>query len=236
MVSRRNFIKCSCGVLMAPDVGSADNANIGCSISAAVAEKHFTGYKYGARPDTSGITSVDNTLGEMLALASREMRTNPAFSYYDDFDYPNALASGWKPKPEFSGLVLFGLNFLTQTISKYGFQSVAAVIGHEFGHILQFTLDNRETYNHLASLHETGQLNELHADYLSGFYLHKLRQAYPEITLEKAGIFMQSIGDYSYTNPNHHGTPGQRLSAAERGVFDAQKNTSIYQAFQNGAK
>jgi predicted metalloprotease len=84
--------------------------------------------------------------------------------------------------------------------------TLMTVIAHEFGHILQ---------------HERGYLNavsvggplkaELNADFLSGYFLGTRKLQIPSLQFQKAGdLLMRKAG-------GDHGTPQQRLNAAEAG-------------------
>ena len=124
-----------------------------------------------------------------------------------------------------------------------GFDDVAlqAVFAHEFGHHIQYergyldelppganptTVDDAELTRH----------NELMADAFSAYYLTHSRGA--SMNQKRVAEFLQvffQIGDCAFTNPGHHGTPIQRMRAAQFG-FDvadqAQKQGHILTAAQ----
>lgn len=128
-----------------------------------------------------------------------------------------------------------------------GFDDVApqAVFAHEFGHHIQFernffdelppgadpaTVDQAELTRH----------NELMADAFAGYYLtHKRGAALNKKRVaEFLEVFFQA-GDCAFTNPGHHGTPAQRMRAAEFGFSvadEAQKQGHILTAAQVHAR
>jgi hypothetical protein len=78
----------------------------------------------------------------------------------------------------------------------------------EFTHIMQFQ----------HAWQETGRRPELHADCVSGWSL-SLRGRWGWGTLGAALRVLYQIGDYQFNSPNHHGTPDERLNAANTGFF-----------------
>jgi hypothetical protein len=124
-----------------------------------------------------------------------------------------------------------------------GFDDVApqSVFAHEFGHHIQFernyfdelppgadptTVDQAERTRH----------NELMADAFAGYYLTHKRGA--ALNAKRVAEFLQvffQAGDCAFTNPGHHGTPAQRMRAAELGfsvAHEAQKQGHILTAAQ----
>ena len=124
-----------------------------------------------------------------------------------------------------------------------GFDDVApqAIFAHEFGHHIQFernyfdelpagadpaTVDQAELTRH----------NELMADAFAGYYLTHKRGA--ALNAKRVAQFLEvffQAGDCAFTNPGHHGTPAQRMRAAEFGfsvAHEAQKQGHILTAAQ----
>ncbi|MEM8814483.1 MAG: hypothetical protein AAGE85_01505 [Pseudomonadota bacterium] len=89
---------------------------------------------------------------------------------------------------------------------------VAGVLAHEYGHQVQFQ------NGWMTSNEPTARRTELEADMWSGFYM-ALAKAWtgPEINTYFQYLF--SLGDFYFHDPNHHGTPNQRLAAGYVG-FD----------------
>ncbi|MCP4107574.1 MAG: hypothetical protein GY749_18865 [Desulfobacteraceae bacterium] len=144
----------------------------------------------------------------------------PAFSFYDDGNSPNALAL-----PQ--DMVLLGLNLMRDEFQKeygpLGNYSIIGIMAHEFGHILQFN----------AGLHAKfpTKLLELHADYLAGWYLGNRKMVFPTDATQAMRSFYQK-GDYAFNNPNHHGTPQERLISFTAGTKAIGLN--YQQVFQLG--
>jgi hypothetical protein len=115
-----------------------------------------------------------------------------------------------------------------------GFEDVApqAVYAHEFAHHIQFENDYFDDPVPGASTQaELTRYTELMADAMSAYYLTHKRGA--TMNRKRVAQFLQvffQIGDCSFTNPGHHGTPNQRMRAAQFG-FDvadrAQKQGHI---------
>ncbi len=95
-----------------------------------------------------------------------------------------------------------------------GFDDVApqAIIAHEFGHHIQFQL-GLFTDEYSA---EATRRTELMADAYSAYYLSHARGA--AMQWKRVRQFLQvfyNIGDCAFTDPGHHGTPTQRMAAAD---------------------
>ena len=99
-----------------------------------------------------------------------------------------------------------------------GFDDVApeAIYAHEFGHHVQFQKgyfdDPLATTGDLA---ERTRYTELMADALGAFYLTHKRGA--AMNQKRVAQFLEvyfNVGDCAFDNPGHHGTPNQRMRAA----------------------
>ena len=111
----------------------------------------------------------------------------------------------------------------------YGDGAVLYVLAHEWGHYVQsiqkWPYD--EIAKHKAAPGGTAKPLELGADCLAGIgikYLEKIR--YTDIK-DAAEAFKATLalGDFDYTNVNHHGTPAERFHAIRRGYFDYSLQT-----------
>lgn len=122
-----------------------------------------------------------------------------------------------------------------------GFEDVApqAIVAHEFGHHIQFQLGlfTDETSP------EATRRTELMADAYSAYYLSHSRGA--SMQWKRVKQFLQvfyNIGDCAFTSNGHHGTPTQRMAAAEFGysvvnnapnqghILTAQEFTALFEA------
>lgn len=142
--------------------------------------------------------------------------------------YPNALAT---PEPllgHADGTVAFGLNLLRSELSAspaWG-AAVAGIMAHEWGHIRQFG----------EGLARPGPHMELHADFLAGWYMGVKAALGTWVVVENLARSPFSKGDYEFNNPNHHGTPDQRVAAMAAGFRLGYNDgeDDIYTAFERG--
>jgi hypothetical protein len=116
-----------------------------------------------------------------------------------------------------------------------GFDDVApqAVYAHEFGHHIQY---QNGYFNDPAVINadtqaEATMYTELMADAFSAYYLtHKRGAALNEKRVKEFFQVFFQIGDCAFTADGHHGTPNQRMRAAEFGfrvAAAAQKQGQI---------
>lgn len=110
----------------------------------------------------------------------------------------------------------------------YGDVAPQAILAHEFGHQIQFDLN---LFSAGPSTPEGTRRTELMADAYSAYYLSHARGA--AMQWKRVQQFLQvfvNIGDCSFTSTGHHGTPTQRLAAAQWGyelANNAQKQGHI---------
>ena len=165
---------------------------------------------------TTGDRSLDRALGRALVRLSELFSERPGFGFIDDFEGANAYATDQTRVPGTWGTVCFGQNLFRDLMERYQDQGLAvmAVAAHEFGHIAQFRsgVDRK-----LIRYQSTVKRVELHADLLSGYFLGVRKRQEPSISVWAAGHTLYRIGDYEFNNPNHHGTPDERVAAAEMG-------------------
>jgi hypothetical protein len=128
-----------------------------------------------------------------------------------------------------------------------GFDDVAlpAIFAHEFAHHIQFErgyFDELPPGSDPATVDqaELTRYTELMADALAAYYLTHKRGA--TMNAKRVAQFLQvffEIGDCAFDNPGHHGTPIQRMRAAEFGfsvAAEAQKQGHILTADQFHAR
>jgi hypothetical protein len=124
-----------------------------------------------------------------------------------------------------------------------GFDDVAlqAIFAHEFGHHIQYQrgyFDELPPGSDPATVDgaELTRYTELMADAFGAYYLTHKRGA--ALNKHRVAEFLQvyfNVGDCAFTDPGHHGTPAQRMRAAQFGfnVADqAQKQGHILTASQ----
>ncbi len=141
---------------------------------------------------------------------------HPLFSF-NAFAFSGAPGLGIPPKIIMGDAILNGY-------AELGFGDVApqAILAHEWAHHVQFVYDwfsdPVPTFEEPVTAAEETRYTELMADAWAAYYLtHKrggtLNQKRVEQFLE---VFYQ-IGDCGFTSPGHHGTPNQRMKAAQFG-------------------
>ena len=141
------------------------------------------------------------------------------------FDYP--------PYATIPDKIIMGDGIL-EAFKAVGLDDVApqAILAHEFGHHIQFELN---LFTDVESPEATRR-TELMADAYSAYYLSHARGA--SMQWKRVKLFLNvffNIGDCSFTSDGHHGTPTQRMAAAEWGYSvanDAQKQGKILTAQQ----
>jgi hypothetical protein len=144
---------------------------------------------------------------------------HPLFSFnafaFSEADVPEEEKFGIPDKIVMGDGILDGFGAL-------GFDDVApqAIFAHEFAHHIQFEngyFNDLDDQPKLTGAERT-RYTELMADAMAAYYLTHKRGG----TLNKhrvaqfLEVFFQ-IGDCAFTNPGHHGTPNQRMRAAQFG-------------------
>jgi len=112
----------------------------------------------------------------------------------------------------------------------YGDVAPAAIFAHEFAHQIQFENEYFEDLGEVTQAEAT-RYSELMADAAAAYYLtHKRGGALNQKRVTQFLQVFYQIGDCAFTNDGHHGTPNQRMAAAEFGfrlADEAQKQGHI---------
>ncbi|TGD80637.1 hypothetical protein [Hymenobacter wooponensis] len=178
---------------------------------------------YGVDAATAGILADIVT---MLAAEIPQYRegNHPIFTF-------NAFAQqgfNFPPYGRIPDKIIMGDGILNAfTATGYGDVAPQAILAHEFGHQVQFQLNLFGTVQSPEATRRT----ELMADAYSAYYLSHARGAAMQWkrVQQFLGVFF-NIGDCSITSNGHHGTPTQRLAAAQWGynlANNAQKQGHI---------
>ena len=145
-----------------------------------------------------------------------------AFPEYRNGDHPlftfNAFAQSsffFPPVGVIPSKIIMGDGIL-EAYSALGFEDVApqAILAHEFGHHIQFQLGLFPAVRTPEGTRRT----ELMADAYSAYYLSHSRGA--TMQWKRVQKFLEvffNIGDCGFASNGHHGTPLQRMAAAEWG-------------------
>jgi hypothetical protein len=168
-------------------------------------------------------------------LADIVLELTKMFPQYRNGQHPiftfNAFAQQGFSYPPYGNIpdkIIMGDGILEAfTAVGYGDVAPQAVLAHEFGHQVQFQLN---LFGEVQSPEATRR-TELMADAYSAYYLSHARGA--SMQWKRVQQFLQvffNIGDCSITSDGHHGTPPQRMAAAQWGynlANEAQKQGKI---------
>ncbi len=209
----RRRLLCGCaGLFVLAGCGGGDGSTTsngpqlqGCSLSVAAGMGGLPGC--GLPQNTSGNSQIDAAFAQEFNFQkSFWSLPSVSFAFLSDCDSPNAYAN------QANMAILFGTTLLAQTYSKYATAlPMWQVLAHEFGHMMQFS------YGAGWLNAPTAAPRELEADMFSGFYLI-LEKSFVSFTEMQTTIQQaMSIGDFGFNNPNHHGTPIQRMAAVVAG-------------------
>lgn len=195
----------------------------GCRLSASAAQN------FGSEvflTNSSGNPTIDATFPGERAILNSLFMVFPDFSFYDDSDGPNAMATtanlaGSSPY----GTVVFGRTLLASELSQTWWgAAIAGISAHEWAHIAQFA----------SGLSGPVYLMELHADYLAGWYLGRKALAGTNVMIAGLGNSLFNKGSFDFNNPDWHGTPQQRVQAMLAGFNGAPINNNIAAAYNAG--
>jgi len=173
---------------------------------------------------TTGDAVLDKGLISEMLTQSAFYGLRPAFALYDApeknaFATPDVLPD----YPGTDGTICYHLQWLRDQLksSQWGGLILAGVIAHEFGHIYQF---KTAYYRTLLGYDRTTKFVELHADFLSGFYLGG---KFAHIDMKDYADYAYRIGDSNFTEVTHHGTPPERYLATKAGFNLRLGNRSL---------
>lgn len=234
------FPICCCGF-----AGSAParptNSNSCLSLSIDAGRPTAGAYNRQGRPDRLFPKSGDRLFDLALAITLDQMvdmfGVYPIFTFFDDGGQPNALAA--RPIPgsnERDGVVYVGSSILSNYLGRreHADVAIAAIVAHEFSHIKVF---KHGVEPRVLRGQPTVKRAELLADFLAGYYggRKKLERAsYPAVIYAKT---LHELGDFVFTDRNHHGTPQERADAVGNGYHVAyRQRRSMADALQAGVE
>ena len=169
------------------------------------------------RSRTTGDVALNRQLDAALRRLAQTFDVWPKVGFYDDGDEPNAMAIWYQSGGKRVYGVVFGRNYFRRLFSYdpsgITFLQTAA---HEFAHVMMY---KSGTLDKLLEGQPTVKRAELHADFMSGYYLGLRKRDHPKASFRSAGMKRWESGDSFLGNPQHHGTPKERLAAAEAGFL-----------------
>ncbi|BAZ39660.1 hypothetical protein NIES4101_56140 [Calothrix sp. NIES-4101] len=101
---------------------------------------------------------------------------------------------------------------------QHGDGALAYIVAHEYAHAMQIA------YGFGAS---STPISELQADCLAGVYIGLIPNIeFDNRDIQEIASFAYRIGDYNWHDPQHHGTPKQRVQAVVLGMQSSLKGKS----------
>ncbi len=141
----------------------------------------------------------------------------PGFTFLVDAEGANAFATPDVFYAGTQGTVLFGIQLLRQELSAspFGTIALAAIMAHEWGHILQFA----------HGIRVPGKQMELSSDFMAGWWCGmKVLANTPAVDMHTVARSLYAKGDYAFNDPAHHGTPAERVEQMSLGFSAAVEN------------
>lgn len=228
--------------LLCPGVASAlpavqGNEIFGCGLNAGASSFGELGE---VQPGGTGSNSLDAgiqidilELQKVFGVAAKMFllqETNGANAFALNRPVPQVLQQFQMPaQASPDGMVFFGLKLMrAEYSSEFGTgYAIPSIIGHEYAHVLQYKL----------GFPLRGKWQELHADYLAGWYTAHRSRYVPQNIAESMLSFFKK-GDYDFNSQGHHGTPQERQEAFVAGVnLNLRSNVSSGRvAYEQGIK
>lgn len=169
-------------------------------------------------------------LTDMIESFDRTVRNRTeAYAKADELLELNSLSPNFPENPFFAidaftnsnGLLVIG-DGLLETLIEVGIDgkiAFTAILAHEWWHQAQFEFADEWTYiDQLSTPAEKSRFSELEADFAAAYFLtHKRGATYNWKRIDDYFSLSFNVGDCLSQSSQHHGTPNQRLAAAELG-------------------
>ena len=179
---------------------------------------------------STGHPDLDRSFDRALQRLAETFDVWPKVGFYDDSDAPNAMAMRYVVAGVHEFAVVFGRTYF-KTLMAYDPSGITLLqtAAHEFAHVWVY---QRGLFKTIRGGQPTVKRVELHADFLSGYYLGVRKRDNPDASFWAAGMRRWQSGDEQFRNEHHHGTPDDRLAAAEAGFkLGFLENRSAGEAF-----
>lgn len=181
---------------------------------------------------TTGDRQTDIALDKALQKIADRFNVAPSVGFYPDGGNPGSYV---ELVGNSEGVVAIGETFF-RNVMDYDASGVSllAVLAHLFGHIAQQKSGRfLEIWGNIA----TPRRAELHADYLSGYYLGTARrQGADANAFQLAGDRYKQVDAYDPRSPAVFATAAERIAASQQGFnLGFRDNRDIRFAVQEGA-
>lgn len=163
-----------------------------------------------------GIPWLDQMMPLEAQYLDKYFGVSAWFTFLLDAEGPNAFATPNALKNGTQGTVLFGIQLLRQELaaSPFGTIALAAIMAHEWGHILQFA----------NGIQVPGKRMELSGDFMAGWWCGmKVLAGTAAVDMFTVADSLYGKGDYAFNSPQHHGTPKERVQAMQGGYRAATR-------------
>jgi hypothetical protein len=179
----------------------------------------------------SGDRNLDFAIAQTLGRLSNTMGVLPGFAFFHGPNSRNAYASSSQRLGRQDGSVVFGKllldEFLSSDIRELG---IGAICAHEFAHIHQFKTGVTQR---LVGRNGRVKRQELHADYLAGWFAGHRRAERPDFPAVGFATALDRAGDYAFSSQDHHGTPHERGAAVVAGYDSGYRRRESFAEASN---
>ena len=179
---------------------------------------------------STGDKELDTLFDAALQRLAETFDVWPRVGFYDDSDSPNAMAMRYSVGGVNEFAVVFGRNYFKKLMD-YDPSGITLLqtAAHEFAHVRVY---QEGLFEKIRGGQPTVKRIELHADFLAGYYLGIRKLDNPGESFLLAGWRREESGDTEFSNIHHHGTPDERIDAAEAGFrLGYKKQLPVDEAF-----
>ncbi len=185
-----------------------------CMISSATASGNIDVIK-SKTVRTTGNNDIDDFIIYELENLVKITNLSPSFRLYNDQYAPNAIAI---PRKIYKNpyTVLLGIYLVNKSIYFDDYKidgevveqaahgtHISVIMMHEFAHIGQFTMGVKGPIKKM----------ELQADMMAGWYISQRIDHSVDDPINHGANQLYQLGDFNFNDPNHHGTPQERIDA-----------------------
>ncbi len=166
---------------------------------------------------STGNPDLDRSFDRALQRLAETFDVWPKVGFYDDTGSPNAMAMRYSVGGTTEFAVVFGRAYFKKLMD-YDPSGITLLhtAAHEFAHVWVY---RDGLFDKIRGNDPTVKPVELHADFMAGYYLGLRKRDNPQASFWAAGIGRWQSGDEEFRNVHHHGTPDERLAAAEKGFL-----------------